>query len=190
LDLGDLGKWPELVWGFRCQGIFVGISSFLASSRFFVRLESRFFAPACILRVRRAERRSRPGRRPPPEAERSGLDGCEHGRNARSGLGHLPACMTLIAPVDWGGCETNRGNPPLRARTRAAPLYSVLCHEGTEVPCCTKDEGGPFGAALQGEASNCHKLLWTQVRGGERYGKRRGSDHVKYGLERRAQANP
>src|SRR5271165_6448904 len=50
-------------------------------------------------------------------------------------------------------------------------LASVLCHESTEVPCCTKDEGGPFGAVLQGEASNCHKLLWTQVRGGERYGK-------------------
>jgi hypothetical protein len=27
---------------------------------------------------------------------------------------------------------------------------------------CTKDEGGPFGAALQGEASNHLKLLWLK----------------------------
>ena len=28
---------------------------------------------------------------------------------------------------------------------------------------CTKDEGGPFGAALQGEASNHLKLLWSKA---------------------------
>jgi len=27
---------------------------------------------------------------------------------------------------------------------------------------CTNDEGGPFGAALQGEASNHLKLLWLK----------------------------
>ena len=24
----------------------------------------------------------------------------------------------------------------------------VLCHEGAKAPCCTRDEGGPFGAVL------------------------------------------
>ena len=24
----------------------------------------------------------------------------------------------------------------------------VLCQEGAKAPCCTRDEGGPFGAAL------------------------------------------
>jgi hypothetical protein len=28
-----------------------------------------------------------------------------------------------------------------------------------EAPCCPKDEGRSFGAALSGEASNCRKLL-------------------------------
>ena len=46
-----------------------------------------------------------------------------------------------------------------------------MCQEGAQAPCCTRDEGGPFGAALQGEASNSHKLLRLQGCGGERYGK-------------------
>ena len=25
---------------------------------------------------------------------------------------------------------------------------AVLCQEGAKAPCCTRDEGGPFGAAL------------------------------------------
>ena len=45
-----------------------------------------------------------------------------------------------------------------------------LCQEDVETSCCTRDEGGPFGAALQEEASNCHKLLRSKGRGGERYG--------------------
>jgi hypothetical protein len=38
-----------------------------------------------------------------------------------------------------------------------------LCQEDAKAFCCTKDEGGPFGAALQGEASNCHELLWSKA---------------------------
>jgi len=30
-------------------------------------------------------------------------------------------------------------------------------------PCCTKDEGGPLGAAIQVEASNHLKLLWSKA---------------------------
>lgn len=52
---------PELVWGFWCQEIFVGISSISTFSSFFVSLESRFSAPACILKVSRAERQSTVG---------------------------------------------------------------------------------------------------------------------------------
>src|SRR5208283_935583 len=94
----------------------------------------------------------------------------------------VSACMGLslvkrYSSSDPFNISRAEGGARLGARERrATTLYSVLCHGGTEVPCCTKDEGGPFGAALQGEASNCHKLLWTQVRSGERYGKRRGSD--------------
>ena len=47
---------------------------------------------------------------------------------------------------------------------------SGLCQEDEESSCCTKDEGGPFEAALKEEASNCHKLLRCKDRGGERYG--------------------
>ena len=38
-----------------------------------------------------------------------------------------------------------------------------LCQEDARASCCTKDEGGPFGAALQGEASNNHKLLRSKA---------------------------
>ena len=67
---------------------------------------------------------------------------------------------------------------PHPTRTRAATTNAdagqsggSLCQEGAQAPCCTRDEGGPFGAALQGEASNSHKLLRLQGCGGERYGK-------------------
>ena len=34
-----------------------------------------------------------------------------------------------------------------------------VCQEDAKAFCCTEDEGGPFEAALWGEASNCRKLL-------------------------------
>jgi hypothetical protein len=37
--------------------------------------------------------------------------------------------------------------------------------------CCIRDEGGPFGAGLQEQASNSRKLLSSNGGGGERYGK-------------------
>jgi len=37
--------------------------------------------------------------------------------------------------------------------------------------CCTRDEGGPFGAGLQEQISNARKLLLFNDGDGERYGK-------------------
>jgi hypothetical protein len=31
---------------------------------------------------------------------------------------------------------------------RTKKKVAVLCQEGAKAPCCTRDEGGPFGAAL------------------------------------------
>jgi hypothetical protein len=45
-----------------------------------------------------------------------------------------------------------------------------LCQEDEKSSCCTKDEGRSFGAVLEEEASNCHRLLQSKDRGGERYG--------------------
>ena len=48
----------------------------------------------------------------------------------------------------------------------------IVRHEGAErrplwapesVPCCTEDEGRPLGAAMQVEASNHLKLLWSKA---------------------------
>jgi len=39
------------------------------------------------------------------------------------------------------------------------------------VRCCIRDEGGPFGAGVQAQASNRRKLLPSNDSGGERYGK-------------------
>jgi hypothetical protein len=42
-------------------------------------------------------------------------------------------------------------------------------HEGgsvyrfTDQPCCTRDEGRPLGAAVQAEAPNRLKLLWSKA---------------------------
>jgi hypothetical protein len=45
--------------------------------------------------------------------------------------------------------------------------------------CCIRDEGGPFGAGVQAQASNSRKLLPSKDSGGERYGKGvRKSRHV------------
>ena len=49
-----------------------------------------------------------------------------------------------------------------------------LCQERARgARCCTRDEGGPFGAGLQGQASNSRELLPSNGGGGERSRKRR-----------------
>jgi hypothetical protein len=46
--------------------------------------------------------------------------------------------------------------------------------------CCIRDEGGPFEAGLQEQASNNRRLLPSNDGGGERYGKgARKSRHVR-----------
>ena len=56
-------------------------------------------------------------------------------------------------------CLTDEGGP-------------LGCAKKKEVltSCCTRDEGRSLEAALQGEASNCHKLLRHNGHGGERCG--------------------
>jgi len=49
-----------------------------------------------------------------------------------------------------------------------------LCQERARgARCCTRDEGGPFGAGLQEQASNSRELLPSNGGGGERPRKRR-----------------
>ena len=48
---------------------------------------------------------------------------------------------------------------------------SGLCHEDAEVSRCVRDEGGPFGAALEEEAPNNHELLRTKAAVVKRHGK-------------------
>ena len=44
--------------------------------------------------------------------------------------------------------------------------------------CCTRDEGGSFGAVLYGKASNSHKLLRSKAAVVNVMVKRRDDDHV------------
>jgi len=47
-----------------------------------------------------------------------------------------------------------------------------LCQERARgARCCTRDEGGPFGAGLQEQAPNSRELLSSNGGGGERHGK-------------------
>jgi len=65
-----------------------------------------------------------------------------------------------------------------------------VCQEDANASCCAKDEGGPFEAALWGEASNCRKLLRKKKAAVVNVPvKRRGIDRVMWGSERRAEAN-
>ena len=41
----------------------------------------------------------------------------------------------------------------------AGNALAVLCQEDAKASCRMRDEGGPFGAAVQEEAPNCHELL-------------------------------
>src|SRR6516225_7127667 len=43
------------------------------------------------------------------------------------------------------GTGTGTDTEPMPVASRAA---AVLCQEGARAPCCTRDEGGPFGAVL------------------------------------------
>jgi hypothetical protein len=39
------------------------------------------------------------------------------------------------------------GQPPVEV-IHGTKAVAVLCQEGARAPCCTRDEGGPFGAVL------------------------------------------
>jgi len=55
--------------------------------------------------------------------------------------------------------------------------------------CCTRDEGGSFGAGLQEQASNSRKLLRPKAAVVNVTVKRRDIDHVMCGSERQVQTN-
>ena len=67
-------------------------------------------------------------------------------RGTWRGMG--PSAYARIAEIISGSCATSTAKR--FERTQA-------------VRNCTKDEGRPFGAALQGEASNHLKLLWSKA---------------------------
>jgi hypothetical protein len=56
-----------------------------------------------------------------------------------------------------------------------------LCHEDAQASCCTREEGWPFEAALEGEASNTQKLLRTKAVVVNVLVQRRGREHVMEG---------
>src|SRR5207245_7739939 len=72
---------------------------------------------------------------------------------------------------------------------RLSGSMSGLCQEDEKSSCCTKDEGGSFGVALQGEASNCHKLLQSNAAVVNLMVKRRDDDRVRSRCETRVQTN-
>ena len=66
-------------------------------------------------------------------------------------------------------------------RTLAPSECRRYCVKKTlKASCCTRDEGGPFGAVLQGKASNRHELLRLNTAVVNVMVKRRGIDRVRY----------
>src|SRR5438067_12472365 len=59
--------------------------------------------------------------------------------------------------------------PAVRCRSQATASccrqerWWCCVKKGARAPCCTRDEGGPFGAVLEGKASNRHELLQSKA---------------------------
>jgi hypothetical protein len=79
--------------------------------------------------------------------------------------------VTLRQETDRGTGEAYRGKGP-STHARIAEITSGSCATSAErrvyiepetVCNCTKDEGRPFEAVLQGKASNHLKLLWSKA---------------------------
>ena len=87
------------------------------------------------------------------------------------------------------GCAVKPVGKPSAGNPHAGFDERVVSRTRREARCCTKDEGGSFGAALWEEASNCRKLLRPKAAVVNGPVKRRDLDHVRYGLERRMQMN-
>jgi hypothetical protein len=107
---------------------------FFADQCFSVRGGRRFSAPACTFKVRRAEQRSRLAAGPPPEAARSGLDGCEHGAMLDQVGGYCPAGSWFFPrSVDSRNLASGRSAPLCperghreRAATKGARLPGLV----------------------------------------------------------------
>ena len=48
----------------------------------------------------------------------------------------------------WSAIEALPDPEPQSELKRPSKQAVVLCQEGARAPCCTRDEGGPFGAVL------------------------------------------
>jgi len=56
--------------------------------------------------------------------------------------------FTRPGPVPEPTGEVSDVGPELVALMLETKPEVVLCQEGARAPCCTRDEGGPFGAVL------------------------------------------
>jgi hypothetical protein len=82
------------------------------------------------------------------------------------------AIRVMINLVNWqqeepdgcgGGRQLSMDGTSRVIGDNHARFCERVCQEDAKAFCCAKDEGGPFGAALWGEASNCRKLLRTKA---------------------------
>ena len=115
--------------GFSVLRVFVAIYPLSISASFFVRLEDRFFIPACIVRGRGAERRSISAvgrRRRRREAILTAASAAQ--RSIRVGL---TVCVLIFcfrgllnAPFTTEPVYTNRGEPAIARETSRCTLVS------------------------------------------------------------------
>src|SRR5229473_7700614 len=102
------------------------------------------------------------------------------------------AIRVTVGVVNWqqeeprgrdGRRQLSRGGTSRVTGDSHARICERLCQERARgARCCTRDEGRPFGARLQEQASNSRELLPSNGGGGERHGKGvRTSRHVRAG---------
>ena len=115
--------------GFSVSRVFVAIYSLSISASFFVRLEDRFFIPACIVRGRGAERRSisAVGRR---RRRREAILTAASAAQRLIRLGS-PSCLLIFllprlakSPCTTEPVYTNRGEPAIARETSRCNLVS------------------------------------------------------------------
>src|ERR1019366_1159996 len=91
---------------------------------------------------------------------------------------HAPGSEMGVPSARHSICTHQRRAQTARRRTSSQGINATYgsvrgCVKNAffRARCCIRDEGRPFGAGLQEQASNSRKLLSSNGDGGERYGK-------------------
>ena len=98
--------------------------------------------------------------KPANKAGKPAAERVERRAGAEGNAGELHTDRTQSrAPVGLWFARMRGAAPAALAPSPEAGAVCGVRQEDEQSSCCARDEGGPFGAARQGEASSRHELL-------------------------------